>query len=117
MSTNRQKLEELAAQKEQELQNIRLKQFQGLETALRVSQADLMREKEKLHQLQGDFKYNLELIEQRDQELERYEEMFGELKKVFPVVCLIQIFLGNMRGKYVFLYVHGYTGDGYMASK
>lgn len=76
-------------QKEQELQNIRMKQFQGLETALRVSQEELVREKEKLHQLQDDFKYNLKLIEQRDQELERYEEVFGELKKVFPSVCIL----------------------------
>ena len=84
MSTNRQKLEELAAQKEQELQNIRLKQFHGLETSLRISQADLTKEKEKLHQLQDDFKYNLELIAQRDKELERYEGVCGKLKKVFP---------------------------------
>ena len=84
MSTNRQKLEELAAQKEQELQNIRLKQFHGLETSLRMSQEDLAKEKEKLHQLQDDFKYNLELIEQRDKELERYEGVCEKLKKVFP---------------------------------
>lgn len=45
-----------------------------LETLLKQKNQDLSEEKAKLNQLKEDFKYNLKLLEERDNELEKYEQ-------------------------------------------
>lgn len=82
MAAGAQRLHELAVQKEQELQRLREQQQKALEEALKSCQEELGREKERGRELEQDFRYNLSLIEQRDQELARYETAFTELKKV-----------------------------------
>ena len=81
MAAGSQRLQELAEQKEQELQTLRLKQYQVIERALSSCREELDAEKSKRKMLEDDFKYNLTLIEQRDQELARYDAVFQELKK------------------------------------
>jgi hypothetical protein len=44
---------------------------------LKQKTAELNEEKEKFLQLKEDFKYNLKLLEQRDKELESYEETYS----------------------------------------
>ena len=75
-------MHELAVQKEQELQRLREQQQRALEETLRECREELGREKERGRELEEDFRYNLSLIEQRDQELARYEAALSELKKV-----------------------------------
>ena len=75
-------LQELAQKKEEELQKIREQQAHALETALKTIEEELDEERGKRKALEGDFKYNLGLIEQRDQELLQYETVFQQLKKV-----------------------------------
>ncbi len=43
---------------------------------------ELLKEREKLSQLQTDFEYNLSLLDQRDQELARYETAFSQVRTV-----------------------------------
>lgn len=75
---------QLVQRKEQELQVIREEETQALETAIKTSEEELEAERGKRKALEDDFKYNLHLIEQRDQELLQYETVFQQLKKVRP---------------------------------
>ena len=43
---------------------------------------ELLVERQRLQQLQGDFEFNLGLLEQRDQELSHYDSTFAEVKRV-----------------------------------
>ena len=43
---------------------------------------ELLVERQRLQQLQGDFEFNLGLLEQRDQELSHYDSTFTEVKRV-----------------------------------
>jgi len=45
-------------------------------------QNELQVERQRLQQLQGDFEYNLGLLDQRDQELSQYDSTFAEVKRV-----------------------------------
>lgn len=45
-----------------------------LESLLKQKTQDLTEEKAKLNQLKEDFKYNLKLLEERDSELEKFEQ-------------------------------------------
>lgn len=45
-------------------------------------QNELLVERQRLQQLQGDFEYNLGLLDQRDQELSQYDSTFAEVKRV-----------------------------------
>jgi len=90
-------LKELADQKEKEWREIQEKRFKSilfdcllneisiesffvfnriinLETLLKQKTQDLTEEKTKLNQLKEDFKYNLKLLEERDSELEKFEQ-------------------------------------------
>ncbi len=90
-------LKELADQKEKEWREIQEKRFNSilfacllneisiesffvfnriinLETLLKQKTQDLTEEKTKLNQLKEDFKYNLKLLEERDSELEKFEQ-------------------------------------------
>lgn len=67
-------LKELAVQKEKEWRDIQEKRITTLETLLKQKTQDLSEEKGKLNQLKEDFKYNLKLLEERDAELEKFEQ-------------------------------------------
>ena len=82
MAAGAQRLHELAVQKEQELQRLREQQQHALENALKSCQEELGKQKARERELEQDFRYNLSLIQQRDEELAKYELAFSELKKV-----------------------------------
>ncbi len=82
MSHGASRLYELTSKKEQELLQLRERQQKAIEQALSSCQDELQEEKGKRKVLEDDFKYNLSLIEQRDNDLLRYETIFEELKKV-----------------------------------
>ena len=82
MAAGAQRLHELAVQKEQELQRLREQQQHALEDALKSCQEELGKHKARERELEQDFRYNLSLIQQRDEELAKYELAFSELKKV-----------------------------------
>lgn len=82
MAAGAQQLQELAVQKEQELQRLREQQQQALKDALKSCQEELGRQKARERELEQDFRYNLSLLQQRDEELSNYQLAFSELKKV-----------------------------------
>lgn len=57
--------------------------IQTLEAALSGKEKDLQEEKAKFSKLKEDFKYNLKVLEERDQELERYDVTFSGNDDVF----------------------------------
>lgn len=50
--------------------------METLEAAYVEKDKQLNEEKSKLQKLKEDFKYNLKLLEERDQELDRYDKIF-----------------------------------------
>lgn len=54
-----------------------------MEVALSGKEKDLQEEKAKFSKLKEDFKYNLKVLEERDQELERYDVTFSGNDDVF----------------------------------
>lgn len=54
-----------------------------MEAALSGKEKDLQEEKAKFSKLKEDFKYNLKILEERDQELERYDVIFSGNDDVF----------------------------------
>ncbi|XP_071815250.1 coiled-coil domain-containing protein 57-like isoform X2 [Apostichopus japonicus] len=73
-------LQELAAQKEQEWREVQRLQTQAVEAALKEKEKLLKEATEKFSKLKDDFKYNLKLLMERDQELERYDAVIGKIK-------------------------------------
>lgn len=71
---NEETLRELAEQKEREWRSIQEKRIEALESSLRQKTQELTEQKVKLAALREDFKYNLKLLEERDGELEKYEQ-------------------------------------------
>ncbi|XP_022315255.2 coiled-coil domain-containing protein 57-like [Crassostrea virginica] len=71
---------ELAAQKEREWKELTELRIETLEEALNGKEKELQEEKAKFSKLKEDFKYNLKVLEERDQELERYDITFSDLK-------------------------------------
>ncbi|XP_062605506.1 coiled-coil domain-containing protein 57-like [Saccostrea cucullata] len=71
---------ELAAQKEREWKEVTELRIQTLEEALNGKEKELQEERAKFSKLKEDFKYNLKVLEERDQELERYDVTFTEVK-------------------------------------
>ena len=63
---------QLAAEKQQELQQLQAMHARSLEARLNERDKVLAGQHEKFHTLKEDFKYNLKLLAERDQELERY---------------------------------------------
>ena len=85
-------LRELAAQKEKEWRELQELRTQSLQGAVKDKEKQLERETAKFKKLKEDFKYNLRLLAERDQELERYDVVFSELKTAFQaknaeVIC------------------------------
>ncbi|XP_064423719.1 coiled-coil domain-containing protein 57 [Latimeria chalumnae] len=75
-------IEELLAQKEQEWKELQTHRIQMLETALRETGSQLQEQREQFSRLKEDFKYNLQVLQERDRELERYDAMFARLRTV-----------------------------------
>ncbi|XP_067671855.1 coiled-coil domain-containing protein 57-like isoform X2 [Haliotis asinina] len=71
---------ELAEQKEKEWKEASQKRVESLEKACREKEQALAAERTKLTKLKEDFKYNLKLLEERDQELQAYDANFTELR-------------------------------------
>ena len=70
-------LKELAAQKEKEWRELLELRAQSLQAAYDERDKQLNEEKARFTKLKEDFKYNLKLLTQRDEELERYDAMFA----------------------------------------
>lgn len=68
-------LEAQLASKEREWKELQALRIQQLETALSEATSDLSTQKERFLRLRDDFQYNLCVLEERDQELERYDAM------------------------------------------
>ena len=51
-----------------------MNRIEVLEKTLKQKSHDLQEEKSKFSQLKEDFKYNLKLLEERDAELEKFEQ-------------------------------------------
>lgn len=60
---------------------LKLNRIISLESLLKQKSHDLTEEKAKLNQLKEDFKYNLKLLEERDSELEKYEQTLTATRK------------------------------------
>ncbi|XP_074080923.1 coiled-coil domain-containing protein 57 isoform X4 [Macrotis lagotis] len=71
-------LDELLACKKEEWKTLQALRAQLQETALQDAQRQLQEAKEKLNQLKKDFTYNLQVLEERDCELERYDAAFAQ---------------------------------------
>lgn len=52
-----------------------------LEKSLSQKTSELKEEKSKFEQLKQDFKYNLKLLEERDSELEKFEQSIASKKR------------------------------------
>lgn len=68
-------LEAQLASKEREWKELQALRIQQLETALSEATSELSTQKERFLRLRDDFQYNLGVLEERDQELERYDMM------------------------------------------
>ncbi|KAG3022662.1 hypothetical protein JG687_00006270 [Phytophthora cactorum] len=72
----------LILEKEKELHDINEYRIRTLEALLRDKETAVTTAKQKLSKLQEDFKYNLKLLEGRDEELALYDANFASLKNV-----------------------------------
>ena len=70
-------LERLAALKEKEWKDINEHRIKSLDLSLKQAQKTIEQQNVHLRQLQDDFKFNLKLLEERDLELERYDQVFA----------------------------------------
>ncbi|XP_029416881.1 coiled-coil domain-containing protein 57 isoform X7 [Nannospalax galili] len=75
---SKQALSELLARKEEEWRALQAHRAQLQEAALQDTQNRLEEVRGKLRRLQEDFVYNLQVLEERDQELERYDAEFAQ---------------------------------------
>ena len=69
-------------QKEKELHDINEYRIQTLDGLLADKERELADAKQRVGKLKEDFTYNLKLLEERDAELERYEQSFNHLKAI-----------------------------------
>ncbi|GAB1297193.1 Coiled-coil domain-containing protein 57 [Apodemus speciosus] len=76
-----QELSELLAQKEEEWRALQAHRAQRQEAALQTTQNRLEEAQGKLQRLQEDFVYNLQVLEERDRELERYAVEFTQARR------------------------------------
>uniref|UniRef100_A0A8I5ZSM9 Coiled-coil domain containing 57 n=1 Tax=Rattus norvegicus TaxID=10116 RepID=A0A8I5ZSM9_RAT len=74
-------LSELLAQKEEEWRALQAHRAQLQEAALQATQNRLEEAQGKLRRLQEDFVYNLQVLEERDRELERYDIEFTQARR------------------------------------
>ena len=75
-------LQELVQQKENEWREAQELQIKSLQSALKEKERQLNNEKLRFRKLKEDFEYNLKLLEERDQELQRYDVLFSQVKSI-----------------------------------
>ncbi|XP_045425732.1 coiled-coil domain-containing protein 57 isoform X1 [Lemur catta] len=75
-----QALDELLARREEEWRALQAQRTQMQEAALQDTQSRLEDAQRKLRRLQEDFVYNLQVLEERDLELERYDAAFAQAR-------------------------------------
>lgn len=74
-------LGELLARKEEEWRALQAHRAQLQETTLQTTRKHLEETQGKLQRLQEDFVYNLQVLEERDRELERYDVEFTQARR------------------------------------
>ena len=72
---------EVAAQKEQEWRDVLEQHVNSLEMTLNNKEKELIEEKRRFDLLREDFEYNLQLVSERDEELEKFDALFGRMKE------------------------------------
>eukprot|EP00742_Colponemidia_sp_Colp-10_P009488 GILJ01010349.1.p1 GENE.GILJ01010349.1~~GILJ01010349.1.p1 ORF type:complete len:1398 (-),score=342.82 GILJ01010349.1:162-4355(-) len=101
--TDRTQLRGMIMQKEKELHDINDLRFNTLEALMRDKDKSITELRIKLNKLKEDFQYNLKLLEERDQELEKYDQSFisfkGLLKDKENEVSELRVDLSNMDSK------------------
>lgn len=75
-------LQELVQQKENEWREAQELQIKSLQSALKEKERQLSNEKVRFRKLKEDFEYNLKLLEERDQELQRYDALFLQVRNI-----------------------------------
>ena len=75
-------LQELVEQKENEWREAQQLQNKSLQNALKEKERQLNNERERFRKLKEDFEYNLKLLEERDQELQRYDALFSQVRNI-----------------------------------
>ncbi|XP_062859035.1 coiled-coil domain-containing protein 57 isoform X2 [Trichomycterus rosablanca] len=73
-------LEAQLACKEREWKELQTLRIQQLESALAEATSELSNQKERFLRLRNDFQYNLQVLEERDRELERYDAMAARIQ-------------------------------------
>ncbi|KAM4843306.1 coiled-coil domain-containing protein 57 [Thomomys bottae] len=75
-----QALSQLLVRKEEEWRELQAHRAQLQEAALHAAQSRLEEAQARLQRLQEDFVYNLQVLEERDQELEHYDALFTQAR-------------------------------------
>ena len=74
-----QQASQLATEKELEWQQANRQRLDALQQALKEAEEAAEKERIRFAQLQEDFKYNLRVLRERDEELERYDSVFAQM--------------------------------------
>ena len=75
-------LQGLVEQKENEWREAQQLQNKSLQNALKEKERQLNNERSRFRKLKEDFEYNLKLLEERDQELQRYDALFSQVRNI-----------------------------------
>lgn len=75
-------MQDLVQQKENEWREAQELRNKSLQSALKEKERQLNNEKVRFRKLKEDFEYNLKLLEERDQELQRYDALFSQVRNV-----------------------------------
>jgi len=75
-------LQELVQQKEHEWREAQELRHKALQSSLKEKERQLNNEKVRFRKLKDDFEYNLKLLEERDQELQRYDALFSQVRNI-----------------------------------
>ena len=75
-------LQGLVEQKENEWREAQQLQNKSLQNALKEEERQLNNERVRFRKLKEDFEYNLKLLEERDQELQRYDALFSQVRNI-----------------------------------
>ena len=75
-------LQELVEQKENEWREAQQLQNKSLQNSLKEKERQLNNERVRFRKLKEDFEYNLKLLEERDQELQKYDALFSQVRNI-----------------------------------
>lgn len=75
-------LQGLVEQKENEWREAQQLQNKSLQNALKEKERQLNNERVRFRKLKEDLEYNLKLLEERDQELQRYDALFSQVRNI-----------------------------------